>query len=92
MTESDARFVAGALRRERVFRAAMIVGVAIGLSLLGLSLFRLSTGVAWGSSFVIATLVLLNARQNLRQCRYVRVLRVLTDASALLDAESGDGR
>ena len=88
MTESDARFVAGTLRRERVFRVVMIVGVALGLALLALSLFRLATGVTWGPSFVIAILVLLNARQNLRQCRYARVLRVLTDGGALLDAEA----
>lgn len=90
MNESDARFVAGTLRRERVFRVVMIVGVVVGVALLALSLFRLSTGVAWGASFVIAILVLLNARQNLRQCRYARVLRVLTDGGVPPDLEARD--
>ena len=90
MTESDARFVAGTLRREPAFRVVMIVGVSIGLALLALSLFRLATGISWGPSFVIAILVLLNARQNLRQCRYARVLRELTQGGAQLDADARD--
>jgi len=87
MTESDAHFVAGALRRQRVFRVAMIVGVVVGLGLLALSMIRFVEGAVWGPTFVIAILVLLNARQNLRQCRYARVLYVLTDGGALLDTE-----
>jgi hypothetical protein len=90
MTESDVRFVGQAIRRERVFRVAMGIGVAAGLCLLGLSVVRGATGEAWGPTFVIAILVLLNARQNLRQCRYARVLRALTDGTALLDPECGD--
>ena len=78
MTESDARFVSAALRREGVFRVVMIVGVVIGLGLMGLSVYRGFSGSEWGSTFVVAILVLLNARQNLRQCKYARILRVLT--------------
>ncbi|NRA02822.1 MAG: hypothetical protein HRU00_09505 [Myxococcales bacterium] len=90
MTESDVRFVAGTLRREGVFRLAMILGVVVGVALLGVSLLRLLSGVAWGPSFVIGILVLLNARQNLRQGRYARILRVLTQGGALADAEPAE--
>ena len=67
-----------------------MVGVAVGLGLLALSVYRMVTGQGGGSTFVIAILVLLNARLNLRQVRYTRVLHELTQGGALLDAKTGD--
>ncbi len=92
MTESDARFVAGVLRKERVFSVVMKIGVAVGAALMGLAIWRGVSGEPWGATFVIAIMVLLNARLNLRQCRYARVLRELTADGSLLDAEAGDDR
>ncbi len=85
----DIAFVTAAVRRETLFFKLSMVGVAIGAGMLGLSVFRLVAETGdWGSSFVIAILVLLNARQNLRQHKYARVLRRIGLSS--LDTESGD--
>ena len=85
----EIEFVTASIRREALFFKLSMIGVAVGVGMLGLSAFRLFTAsAAWGSSFVIAILILLNARQNLRQHKYARVLRRL--GSGLLDPKSGD--
>ena len=73
-------FALRAIKRERVFFYVTWVGVAVGLGLAGW--YALGTvapvgGVEW----VVVLLVLLNARQNLRQVKYARVLSALMDTS-----------
>ena len=77
MRDADSRFVEQAIRRERLFRVLMIVGVVVGLGLLGWAIQRAMTDQSWGPTFAIAILVLLNARGNLRQAKYARILREL---------------
>ena len=80
MNDADARFVATAIRRKRLFMTLMWVGVSAGLLLLGWTISRGLAGEPWVGSFVIATFVLLNARSNLRQAKFARVLEGLMAA------------
>ena len=75
MNESDARFVASAVAKERLFKVLMWVGIAVGACLLVWSAAKGFGGESWGATFAIAILVLLNARGNLRQAKYARILR-----------------
>jgi len=76
MTESDRRFAARAIRRKRLFLGLSIAGLAIAFALTVLY------GILWWRNpafpvaprAVIVLLVLLNARQNLRQYKYARIL------------------
>lgn len=77
MNDADARFVDQAIRRERVFRVLMGVGLLAGPGLLGWAAMRAASDQAWGASFALGILVLLNARSNLRQAKYARILREL---------------
>lgn len=81
-------FADAAIRRERVFFRLSMVSVVVGLGTMGLAASRWSQGQDWGSTFVIAILVLLNGRQNLRQSKYARILRISLGTS--LEAEAGD--
>jgi len=67
-----------------------MVGVFVGLIVLVMAVLRGIAGEPWGSTFVISILVLLNARQNLRQAKYARVLAKLVPAS--VQSEAGDDR
>lgn len=79
MTDADLRFARRSIRRKRLFLGLSIAGLAIAVSLIVLY------GVLWwrDPSFpvapraVIVLLVLLNARQNLRQYKYARLLEGL---------------
>ncbi len=68
----------GAMERKMVFLRLSIVGVLIGVALAVWAALGSSDGAARG---VLALLVLLNARQNLRQYRYVGVLEALLQRS-----------
>ena len=76
MTESDERFVLRAIGRKRLFLGLSAAGIVIAFTLTVLY------GILWwrnpefpiGPRAVIVLLVLLNARQNLRQYKYARVL------------------
>ena len=76
MTESDERFVLRAIRRKRLFLGLSAAGIVIAFTLTVLY------GILWWRNpafpiaprAVIVLLVLLNARQNLRQYKYARVL------------------
>jgi hypothetical protein len=75
-------FAQRAVARERVFGVLAWVGVAAGLGLAawyGLGGHETAGALEW----VVVVLVLLNARQNLRQAKYARTL------SCLLDRTSG---
>lgn len=79
--ELDAAFVERAIRRRDLFARLSAVGVIAGLALLAWSLWtwRQGGGAPWGTRFALAILVLLNARQNLRQVRYADALRALLE-------------
>jgi len=76
MNDSDERFALRAIRRKRLFLALSIAGLSIAGALIGLY------GFLWWKNprfpiaprAVIVLLVLLNARQNLRQYKYARLL------------------
>jgi hypothetical protein len=75
VNDADACFVDRAIRREGLFRLLSAVGVVVGLGLLGWAASRGVGGEPWGATAVIAIMVLLNARGNLRQAKYARILR-----------------
>lgn len=72
----DARFVAGAIRRRPLFLALSIAGVAVAVALVIYYVHQRlqDPGYPVGLRAVVVLLILLNARQNLRQYRYARVL------------------
>ena len=84
----DRAFAATAIRRERMFFRLSMASVFVGLVTLVVAGTRLVQDQDWGSTFVIAILILLNARQNLRQSKYARILRYSLGSS--LEAEAGD--
>jgi len=76
MTESDRVFAARAVRRKGVFLALSVAGVAVGTVLAAYYVYRWwnDPGYPVAVRAVVVVLILLNARQNLRQYRYARVL------------------
>jgi hypothetical protein len=76
MTEDQKRFAARAVRRKRVFLGLSIAGVVIAIALTAYYVWQ-----AWGDAdypvgtrAVLVILILLNARQNLRQYRFAAIL------------------
>ena len=76
MTEADERFALRAIRRKRLFLGLSIAGLAIASALCVLYgfLWWRDPGFPIAPRAVIVLLVLLNARQNLRQYKYARLL------------------
>jgi len=77
LSSSQARFAQQAMARSRLFLQLSVLGVMVAL---GLALWWWWQGV-WvadddtrGLRLVLVILILLNARQNLRQHRYAEVL------------------
>lgn len=73
---SESAFARRALRRKPLFLALSVVGIAVALGLSGYYAWRRAHDpqFALAARAVIVVLVLLNARQNLRQYRYATVL------------------
>lgn len=74
---ADENFVSRAIRRRRLFLALALVGVAIAAALAvyyGDRRFG-DPEYSVGPRLVVVLLILLNARQNLRQYRYATVLK-----------------
>lgn len=76
MTEPDERFALRAIRRKRLFLGLSIAGLSIAFALTALYGFLWWRNPAFpvAPRAVIILLVLLNARQNLRQYKYARLL------------------
>jgi ABC-type transport system involved in cytochrome c biogenesis permease subunit len=76
MTDADQRFALRAIRRKRLFLALSIAGLAIAfaLAILYCVLWWRNPAFPIAPRAVIVLLVLLNARQNLRQYKYARIL------------------
>ena len=79
LTETERAFVARALRRRRLFLALSVIGVIIAVGLAVYYTWRKLHDPAFtlGARMVIVVLVLLNARQNLRQYRFAGILEKL---------------
>jgi hypothetical protein len=83
LSDSEIRFAGRAVRRGRLFLALAWAGVAIAIALSVFYGYRRWTDPSFpvGPRAVIVLLILLNARQNLRQYRYASLLRKLGDLS-----------
>ena len=79
MTDSELYFARRAIRRKKLFLALSITSVTVGLCLTLLYTWQFATqpGFAPGIHFVLVLLILLMARQNLRQYYYARILEKL---------------
>jgi len=76
MNDNDQRFALRAIRRKRLFLGLSIAGLSIAAALTVLYgvLWWRNPGFSIAPRAVIILLVLLNARQNLRQYKYARLL------------------
>ena len=79
MSDSERRFAERAVRRRRLFMALAVAGVivAAGLAVLYGWQWTHDHAFAIGPRLVIVLLILLNARQNLRQYRYAGVIEAM---------------
>ena len=81
MEDSNTRFARRAIRRKHLFLTLSIAGVAIAAGLAAWYGWRLWVEPDYpvGPRAVIVLLILLNARQNLRQYRYAVALERLME-------------
>lgn len=79
ITDSELRFARRAIRRKKLFLTLSITSVIVGLGLALLYAWQFATqpGFAPGIHFVLVLLILLMARQNLRQYYYAKILEKL---------------
>jgi hypothetical protein len=75
------RFAERTIRRKPLFLLFSLLGLTVGLGLGGWYLWQAvqQNDLRPGLHFVVVLLILLNARQNLRQYRYARLLEDLID-------------
>ena len=94
MTDAEFRFAARALRRKRLFLALAIVGVVIGAGLTIYYSVRVATDPDFplGPRAVIVVLILLNARQNLRQYRFAGILEQVLPSDSWQAGKGARGR
>ena len=78
-TEREMRFARIAVGRKRLFLLLSAIGVAVGIAMAAYFGYRRlrDPGFALGLRLAVVVLILLNARQNLRQFRYAVVLEKL---------------
>jgi hypothetical protein len=79
LTEDERRFATRAVRRKNLFLALSLIGIAAALGLAAYHGFSWARGSSdrLGLHVVVVILILLNARQNLRQYRYAGLLEKL---------------
>ena len=84
MTEADRRFVDRAIRRRRLFLALSWIGIAVAVALTAYYAHRryLDPQFPLGARVALVVLILLNARQNLRQYKFATLLAAARAASA----------
>ena len=91
MTNYETKLIGNAIRRKKLFLALSIISV---ITALGLTIYY-----SWKAynqpefdnvalHFVVVILILLNARQNLRQHYYAKVLEEIYDESVALKISS----
>ena len=76
LTGAERRFAERAIRRKNLFRGLMWGGIAVGAGLAAYYGYRWAQEPHYGVGVraVLVVLILLNARQNLRQYRYAAIL------------------
>ncbi|MDO8811166.1 MAG: hypothetical protein Q7J38_03955 [Gallionella sp.] len=79
LTDAERHFAKLAIRRKKLFLGLSITSVIVGLSLALFYVWQFNTqpGFAPGIHFVLVLLILLMARQNLRQYYYAKILEKL---------------
>lgn len=79
MTNSEVDFARRSIKRKKLFLALSIASVIVGLSLALFYAWQYATqpDFAIGIHFVLVLLILLMARQNLRQYYYAKILEKL---------------
>jgi uncharacterized membrane protein len=79
MTEPELNFARKAIKRKNLFLVLSITGVIVGLGLAVFYSWKAATqpGFSAGIRFVLVLLILLTARQNLRQYHYAKILEKL---------------
>jgi len=79
MTDSELCFANRAIKRKKLFLMLSITSVIVGLCLALYYSWQFATqpGFAPGIHFVLVLLILLMARQNLRQYYYAKILEKL---------------
>jgi len=79
ITDSELHFARRAIKRKKLFLVLSITSVIVGLSLALFYSWQFVTqsGFAPGIHFVLVLLILLMARQNLRQYYYAKILEKL---------------
>jgi len=79
LSQYEQNLIANAIRRKKLFLILSIGSVAIGLSLAIYYVWQANTLPDFqpGVHFVVVILILLNARQNLRQHNYAKVLETI---------------
>jgi len=80
LSEGERAFAAQAVRRKAVFRTLSVAGVALGALLAAYYGWERAQDPSYplASHLVLVVLILLNARQNLRQHKYAVLLEKLT--------------
>ena len=89
MTEAQSRFLTNAIRRKDFFLQLSILGVIVAIGLGAWYIWRSleEPSASGGTGWVLVLLVLLNARQNLRQHRYAVLLQELMPTGSKLDRQ-----
>jgi len=79
LTDYEQKLAAKAIRRKKLFLALSITSVIVGLSMAVFYCWEAYTqsGFDIGIHFALVILILLNARQNLRQYNYAKILEML---------------
>ncbi len=79
LTETENNFAVKAVRRKKIYLVLSIVSVIAGLGLAVFYFWESSVQPDYelGTRFAIVILILLNARQNLRQYRYAKILELV---------------
>ncbi len=92
LSDSQRHFIDGVLRRRRLFLPMMAVGVVVGLGLLGHAIWigQIHPEEPIALRVVLAIMILLNARQQLRQHRYAGVLSALMEDEGTDQSSSSD--
>lgn len=93
LSDSESAFAARAIRRRPLFLGLALFGVVVAVGLAGFYAWRFHTDPAFpiGPRMVIVLLVLLNARQNLRQYRYATVMEKALRAATAGGSATGGG-